>query len=116
MDERLQKALDFSNFMVSLNNQKLALRERFYQDVIYYFNGGQFTVSKELLTFNKMLIDTNQDETVLIDDNDTPVLIDDVNEFYNAIMNVYNNASNAYLVEYNKLKQNRKIEKLVDYE
>ena len=29
MDERLEKALDFSNYMITLNNQKRVLRERF---------------------------------------------------------------------------------------
>ena len=32
MDQRLEKALDFSNYMVTLNNQKRVLTEQFKQD------------------------------------------------------------------------------------
>ncbi len=32
MDERLEKALDFSNYMVTLNNQKRLLAEQFDQE------------------------------------------------------------------------------------
>ena len=31
MDERLKKALDFSNYMVTLNNQKRVLKEKFFE-------------------------------------------------------------------------------------
>jgi len=48
MDERLEKALEFSNFMVTLNNQKRILQEKYEQDIIYYIDGCQFTVNKEL--------------------------------------------------------------------
>ena len=46
MDERLKKALDFSNYMVTLNNQKRVLKEKFFENRIYYYNGGQFSVKK----------------------------------------------------------------------
>ena len=39
MDERLEKALDFGNYSVTLNNQKRLLKEKFYDDCIMYQNG-----------------------------------------------------------------------------
>lgn len=41
MDERLVSALDFSNYMITLNNQKRILREQYQNDVVHYYNGGQ---------------------------------------------------------------------------
>ena len=41
MDERLEKALDFANYMTTLNNQKRVAKENFMKIMSYYFNGGQ---------------------------------------------------------------------------
>ena len=45
MDSRLDKALEFSNYMTTLNNQKRLLWENYQQNLVYYFNGGKFTKS-----------------------------------------------------------------------
>ena len=36
MDERLKKALDFSNYMVALNNQKRLLTEKYQENLKFY--------------------------------------------------------------------------------
>ena len=56
MDERLEKALDMSNYMVTLNNQKRLLKEQYKENLIYYFNGGQFTVTQDLISFCQCLL------------------------------------------------------------
>lgn len=111
MDERLEKALDFSNYMVTLNNQRRALKEKFLADLVYYHNGGSFLVTKELINFVKAMVDTGNDtDVVFIDDKDIPIEIADVSEFLSTIMNIYFSASNQYYTEYEKLKKNRSIE------
>lgn len=116
MDERLQKALDFSNYMVTLNNQKRLIREKYEEDLLYFFNGSQFTVSRELITFVNMMVEKEQESLVLTDDNGIPAQVNDVNEFYENILDVYFSASNAYYAQYEALKQNRSVEKLVNYD
>jgi hypothetical protein len=116
MDERLAKALDFSNYMKTLNDQKRVLKEKYYANLIYYFEGDQFTVTKDLLSFVKMLSDKEVDFAILTDDNDVPVRIENVEEFLTNILDVYFQASNIYINEYEKLKLGRSIEKLVEYE
>ena len=37
MDARLAKALDFSNYMVTLNNQKRLLAEKYQDDLLYFY-------------------------------------------------------------------------------
>lgn len=116
MDERLEKALNFSNYMVTLNNQKRMLKEKYYQNLIHYYKGGQFSVSQGLISFCQTLVNNEQDDVVLVDDNDTPILIDSLEDFMADILNIYFTASNDYYVEYDKLKKSRSVEKLVDYE
>lgn len=116
MDERLEKALNFSNYMVTLNNQKRMLKEKYYQNLIHYYKGAQFSVNQGLISFCQTLINTDQDDVVLIDDNDTPVLIDNLEDFMSEILNIYFTASNEYHLEFDKLKKSRSVEKLVEYE
>jgi len=117
MDERLQKALDFSNYMVTLNNQKRVLKDRFREQTVYYYQGGQFTVTKELITFVNMLVERGNDEDiVLVDDNETPIMVKDLNDFLSDVVDTYFTAANKYHAEYEKLRKNRSVEKLVEYE
>lgn len=114
MDEKLKQALDFSHYMITLNNQKRVLKEQYQNDIVYYFNGGQFTVKQELVSFCQALISLKQIETILVDDNGIPVEIEDLFTFTNNIVNVYFKAINRYLIEYNKLKSNRTVEGIID--
>lgn len=116
MDERLEKALDFSNYMLTLNNQKRLLAEKYQEDLIYFYNGSQFTITRELITFISTMISADQDEVVITDDNSIPCLVEDINTFYEEIINKYMSASNEYHTAYLKLKSSRRVEKLVDYE
>lgn len=115
MDERLNKALNFSNFMVTLNNQKRLLKEKFEESLLFFYNGSQFTVSKELITFVNLLKEKGIETAVLIDDNNLPVEVLDISDFLDSILNSYFTASNEYLIEYEKIKKNRKIIDLVEY-
>lgn len=114
MDERLQKALDFSNYMITLNNQKRLLQEKYQNDIIYYYNGGQFTISQQLISFCQSLISMNQTETILIDDNNLPIEIENLKLFSINLYSKYFEASNAYLSEYTKLKHNRSVERIIE--
>lgn len=114
MDERLSKALDFANYSVTLANQKRALKEKYLADIVHYHNGGCFSITKELINFIKLQIDTGNDSgVVLIDDNDTPIEIADMNEFFDTVLNKYFTASNEFYTEYQKIRKNRTVEGLV---
>ncbi len=116
MDERLEKALDFSNYMVRLNSQKRVLKEKFREQTVFYYLGGQFTVNKQLMTFVSMLVEQGNDEDiVLVDDNETPIMVKDLADFQSEVLNTYFTAANEYHAEYEKLRKNRSVEKLVEY-
>lgn len=113
MDERLAKALEFSNYMVTLNSQKRALKEKFHNECITYDNGGTFTITTTLITFVKLLLDKGQKtEVVLIDDNDLPIIIPDLEQFYESILSQYTESVNSYYTSYLTLKKKRSVESL----
>ena len=88
MDARLESALDVSNYMVTLNNQKRLLKEQYKENLVHYHSGGQFTVTNELISFCHTLA-ASQTETILVDDNDIPVEIEDLASFIKEILDVY---------------------------
>ena len=117
MDERLEKALNFSNYMVTLNNQKRLLKEQYQENLLYFDSGCQFLVTRELITFVELLINKGYEkDVVIIDDNEIPAKIADLNIFYENVLDTYFKASNLYFSEYDKLKKSRSVEKIIDYE
>ena len=114
MDEALEKALDFSNFTSTLNAQKRILHEKYLGTLVMYSNNGKFTITKEILNFCFMLVSTNINKTVIIDDNRTPIQIDDVEAFMLKATQHYTDATNKYLEEYKILSTKRSVEGLVN--
>jgi hypothetical protein len=100
--------------MVTLNNQKRAFAEQFQENLIYYYKGGQFTATQERISFCQAMVDNHQEDMVLVDDNQTPILVDDLTEFKNELINTYFSAANKYLTSYNKLRQNRSVKGIID--
>jgi hypothetical protein len=114
MDERLEKALEISNYMVTLNNQTRILKEQYKENLVLYYKGGQFSITRELISFCQSLLSLKQESTIIIDDNDIPVECEDLQEFTNAILNNYQSYSNRFLTEYNKLMNERSVESIMN--
>ena len=114
MDERLEHALEVSNYMVTLNNSKRFLEEAYKQDIIYYFNGGQFTVNQELICFCQIMLNRDQESIILLDDNNRPFDIESLDIFLQNILDIYFTATNTYLTKFNKLVKHRSIESMVE--
>lgn len=113
MDEKLEKAIQTANYMATLTNQRKLALEEFNQSLIYYFGGASFTVTRELISFVKALVDTGNEFGIVLDDNSIPVKIDDIKEFYNNLFAVYSEASLLYLNKYNEIKKKRRVQDLV---
>jgi hypothetical protein len=117
MDERLEKALDFANYMQTLSNQRRVLLEQFKESLVYFYNGSQFTIDTTLINYVNWLVDKgNTENIVFVDDNEIPVEVSNLTQFLEDIQDQYFNALNTYYAEYNKLKSKRSVEKLIDHE
>lgn len=114
MDERLEKALDFSNYMVTLNNQRRLIHEQFLENCVHYLNGGKFSVNRDLITFCQTLVNREQVSAVLIDDNNTPIEVENLENFLDEILNIYFTTSYEYFDKYNEIKKNRTVKGLID--
>lgn len=109
MDERLSKALEFSNFRVSLFNKKENIRVKMDSMMTYAINGGVFKAKIETINFLKLLIDDGKDQVVLIDLNGNPIEITDIKGLYSELLSRYFQATNFYYVEYDKIRKARTV-------
>ncbi len=113
MDERLQAALDFSNYQQTFSIQRKTLKEKIEAKLTYGFNGGLFRIDKNLLTFVEVISAKRSNGVVLMDANDNPILIDDLEAFKDEIFSRYFEATNEYYKQYQQLKKSRSVEKLI---
>lgn len=115
MDERLQKALDVANLMVTFNTQRDLLKQEFKEDCLYHESGHRFTVNRELINFLSTLVTLGHTEDIVVlDDFDNPFMIDDTKDFLDKIFSTYIKATNSYYHKYIELKSKRSIAKVMD--
>jgi hypothetical protein len=115
MDTVLQKALDFSNYQQTVNLQRKNLKEQIASKLVYAYNGGIFKIDRELLVFVQTLILLERTSgIILLDVNETPILIDDLDYFKTEIFDRYFSSTLDYYEKYQEIKKKRSVEKLVD--
>ena len=114
MDEKIKQVFDVANYMTTLADQKRILVEEYNQNIIYFFNGGCFRVDRELINFVKTLIDLDKRSAVIIDQNSSPVDIENLKTFLDEILNTYFSAVNSYHNKYQKLRSCRSVESILN--
>lgn len=115
MDDRLKKALDVANLMVTFGTQRDLLKQEFKEDCLFHDAGHRFTVNRELINFLSTLLTLGHTEDVVIlDDFENPYMITDVKEFLDKIFTLYIEATNKYYHKYIDLKSKRSIAKVID--
>jgi len=113
MDDKLREALEFSNYRLTLNNQKLNLKQRMNTMLTIGYSNSMFTTTLELINFVQHLLDKKVEQFVFIDDNENPVLIKNLQDFHVKLFSAYTEALNEYYNDYEKLKKKRDTKGLV---
>lgn len=115
MDERLQKALEFSNYTLTLNNQKKNIKNRVAQLQIVHYNAGVFLAEPALISFVSFWINTDKKDLIVVDTRENPIRISKPTEFLEKLIDAYTSAMTEYEVGYEKLKKARNIKKIMDW-
>jgi hypothetical protein len=110
MDQRLKKALEHADYVTTFKNQKRVLLEKFNKESTIYYEGGQYTATRELIASIKTI-----DSHIFIDNNNIPIRILNRGEFYNTLIDAYESALESYNKEYQKLvKSERTVQGILD--
>jgi hypothetical protein len=115
MDERIEKAFAVANYMSTLSNQRRIILEEYQQKLVYYVSGATFKITPELINFAKTALDLGHTTDVaFVDSNNFPLIVADVQEFFDNIVEIYFSSTNEYAVKYADLKSKRKISDIVE--
>jgi len=114
MDDRLTKALEYSNYKVTVFQQKQNLKLRLENLLTYAHNGGMFKITQELISFVDALLRREVEDVVLVDARENPVKIANLEEFYDTILGQYFEATNEYHLEFEKLRKARSVKQATD--
>jgi len=108
MNNSLSDSLEFANRMKQYNNQLRLLKEKCLENNVYYTQGHQFTIDLALINYCLTFINVKKtNEAIFLDDYNLPVKITDVQNFYDNIIDQYQNNLNSYFVEYNQLVKDK---------
>ena len=103
INTQLEKALSFANYQSTLNQQRQLLKQKFDNDCIVAHNGGLFKISQEWLA------GFDAESLWCLDMNQTPVQIDNPNEFFNKAQLAYRTALSDYGTAYQELRKQRSV-------
>jgi hypothetical protein len=115
MDPRLKDALEFSDFRNTLNQQIQLLKDKMDGDLTFGYNGGLFKIDPTLILFVELLIDKGRSSNFpILDSNNNPVLIEDLEKFRDDILDRYLTSVYSAHKEYDQIKKTRTVKKLLD--
>ena len=115
MDESLAKALEFSNYRSTIENQKRNLRSRVDSLQTITYNNGTFIADKSTISFVSTLVNLGNTEIIIVDERKNPIEILDPGDFLTTLVEAYNSSMNEFLAESKKLAKARSIKKIMDW-
>jgi hypothetical protein len=115
MDERLEKALAFSNFRATIENRRTAIRRRFETMLIVHHDNGMFRADTTTISFIDTLIQEGHLDATLIDEKYNPIDVTDLAELKSKLVNAYFAATNEYSSELKSLAKARDVKKAMDW-
>jgi hypothetical protein len=113
-DLRLEKALEFANYRSTLAVQQKQLKDKCEARLNYAFNGGLFKINETLISFVGNFLQQDKKAIVILDANETPIDIEDLQKFYEDITTRWFEAVNDYHRQYQELSTKRKVSKIVE--
>lgn len=113
IDERLERALDSSNYRISLTLQKQNARLKLDQQMTYAVNGGIFKITPELISFVAALVSLGREEGILLDTHKNPIEITDLRSFLETVVENYYEGTNEFLAEFKSIQKSRSVRALI---
>ena len=120
MDERLEKALEHSNYSITIANQKKNLKNRFQQQLLVHHQGGAFCADPQTINFTAELhrqasrFSPLDMSAVILDTKENPIKVSDISELNEKLHKAYYTAVTEYEEEFSKIKRLRKLDKLLE--
>lgn len=112
--DNLEKYFELSKLMVSVAQQKRLMFEEYDLNLFYFHNNGVFKANKELISYIKTIQELSTDTSaVILDENNHPIKIENLNEFLLTIVDIHIQANNRLFYQYQKLENDNVIESII---
>lgn len=116
MEKRLEQALEFSNFRNILSTRQENLKVLLKNRLLLTYGGGLFSINSELIGLISSLINAEKKEFIFIDKNNLPILVEDLNDFWDKVFSKYTDSLSKYYKSYQKLDEAREIRKVINWD
>jgi len=113
IDERLNAAIAASNYRITLNNQRQNARLALQKGLTYAVNGGVFNIDATLISLVQSLISMDKESAILLDVNQNPVEIENLQDFQESIVEIYYEKMNEFLAEFKSIQKSRTAKALI---
>ena len=114
MDTRLTDALNLSNAIATISNQRKLAFSKYKENQILFYNGGTFVADLTLLSAVGFMKADTEIEHILVDSNNIPIKISDIEEFYMLVQSKVVESNRQYYHEYESLKRIRTPQAVLD--
>lgn len=116
-NQELQELLAATDRRVAYYHQLDYLKEEFLSNRTISVEGHVFIVNLSLLQWAERALKEFQERgkefSIVLDHNDEPILIKDIEDFYETIREVFYESLNQYYHQYSKLKEAKTVEEIV---
>lgn len=110
----LEEILTISNARAVYQNQVRLAELRFNNACNIGFKGHMFRITPDFLGYLQSRLNAGNEAALVLDFNNLPVMIDDMELLIDIASDQYHTALNAYFDEYTRLRSSRKVEKMVE--
>lgn len=107
--QTIEDFIKLAKYNTSFAEQLALIRNDFTNATNIAYGGGQFQITEQRMLFNQLELSKNNTSTVLIDDNGTPIRIDDLVKFSDMMYSTWVTETNAFLNNYTKLRGARSV-------
>jgi len=114
MDERLARALDFSNYQITIETHRKNLESRIKKIRTVYYGNGVFTADLTHISNLNTLVSLGKESDVIIEDtNNNPIMVDSVSALSLKLIEAYNQSLNELIVGSTKINKMRSVKSLM---
>ena len=114
MDDRLQKALAFANYRLTLQTQRKNIDARVESMLLLNYNNHIFKVTQELIGYVSAQVTVNPKQVLYIEDSiGNTSAVEKSKDFLKSLLQTYNKALELKYKEQQKLKKARPTKTVV---
>ena len=116
MEDRLRRALEFSNYRQTIHIQRENVKQRYNSQLQLIVGAGIFYAERELISFVQAMLEIGETSAIIIDSKNNPINIDNLKEFRDNLLEAYYQASNELYTEHQRLKKSRNIKAIIEWD